>query len=325
MLWISVDVTNAIRLTSQSYRGRHALPIFAVFISCSYLFAMPSVNPYLELLKEELLDKCCTINPTINKLRKLQHADFKTIASILDQTLDANEDIPFAVKRDKGTTLSVSTLERIFKYGYLPNKRDKRVTRTLDILSLFIDYSDWDSFVQEKNTSFKQGNSIEGMLVDIVTKANQAEFEAYRKLPKIETAELLKYRTESGSGYLRIYNVLVQHSKKGWTIGNEGNPSGFTQQKVWIESMSNDKAVVKSQEYWYLRWFEIPTQLYRYIYNEENEQTKTLELIDGEWKVSSVFYPSPRNSVHITHVVFAYLPKSIQKFAQALIMKLTSK
>ncbi len=285
---------------------------------------MASVNPYLELLKEELLDKCSTINPTINKLRKLQHADFKTIADILYQTLEGNEDVPDSVKRQEGTTLSVSTLERIFKYGYLPNKRDQRVIKTLNILAIFVDYNDWDNFVQMKNALFQQGDSIEGMLVDIVTKANQAEFNAYKALPNIETAELLKYRTENGSGYMRIYNVLVQHSKKGWTIGNEGNPSGFTQQKVWIESMSNDKAVVKTQEYWYLRWFEVPTQLYRYIYNEENEQTKTLELIDGEWKISSVFYPSPKNSVHITHVVFAYLPKSVQKLAKAIMTQLNS-
>jgi len=226
----------------------------------------------------------------------------KIVRSVLDK-LDQQ-------RMGNDVTVSASTLKRLYKYGY-DLKKDRRAMNTLDKLSLFLGYTGWDDFVNQKNLQFQQG-SIEALLVDIVTKANEAEFQAYKSLPRIETTELLKYRTAEGSGYLRIYNVLVQHSKKGWTIGNEGNPSGYTQQKVWIEKLSSSKAIVKTQEYWYLRWFELPTQLYRHIYNEQNEQTKTLELIDGHWKISSVFYPSPKNSVQITHVVFAYLPKSIQ-------------
>lgn len=284
---------------------------------------MQGVNPYLELLKEELLIKCSEISPSISTLRVLQKQDFELMAKIINLDLDKRS------KESRGVpgtlnTISVSTLERIYKHGYAV-KTDRRSRVTLDKLAVVVGYEGWDDFVVQMNTQFDQTNSIESHLVSIVTKANEAEFDAYLALPEeVRTDRLLQYQSAEGTAYKRIYNVLMQHSRKKWTLKNEYNPSGYIQRKIWIASLSAQKAIIKTNEYWYLRWFEMPTALYRVIYNEENEQTYTLELCSGEWKVTSVYYPGPRNLIHITHVVFVSLPKSLMKMIRRALSIMTS-
>jgi hypothetical protein len=273
-----------------------------------------SVNAYIELLKEELIDKCSSIDPRINRLRELKKADYELMREIIRSGIETSELLSTKQNAEQAnTTVSVSTLERIFKYGYAPNHRDKRAVNTLTILCCFLEYADWEDFITQKKIQFNITDvKLEEVLEAVVRNADEVEFEAYKSLPEIRTENLKKHLIPSGTAYMRIYNILVLHSGKQWTINNENNPSGYKINKVWIESITSKEVIIKTREYWYLRWFEIPTQRYRHIYNEENTQTWTIVFEEGTWKVLSTYYPPPQNSIHITHLIIASLSKTFR-------------
>jgi hypothetical protein len=256
---------------------------------------MTSVNPYLELLKEELIDACSQIDPSITKLRVLKKGDFERMAKIIQGGLERSSIVSDKQKEEHAnTTISVSTLERLYKYGYVLQPMDKRILNTLNKWSWFLKYKGWQEFTEAKKEQYNiKDQSLEKVLDAVVGNAANAEFEAYRALPEIKTDELKKYLITTGTAYKRIYNILVQHSKKKWVINNENNPSGHTTYNRWIERVNSKEAIIKSSEYYYLRWFELPTSEYVHIYNEENVQTWTLYFEEGTWKVFSTYYPPP--------------------------------
>ncbi len=254
---------------------------------------MNGVNPYLELLKKELLRKCISIDTSINELRKLKLGDFKKMSKIIQDTLDNGDLLSEEEKKERiNFTVSVSTLRRLFKYGYSIQPMEERVLNTLNKFCWFLGHESWEIFVSSKNKQLQiKRTNIETILASVVTNANKAEFGAYKLLPHIKTATLLKYLEETGTAYKRIYNILVRHKKRGWVINNDDNPSGYQMNKLWIERFSEKEAIIKTEEYWYLRWFEVATGKYRNIYNEQNTQTWTLIFKSGTWKVVSTYYP----------------------------------
>lgn len=132
-------------------------------------------------------------------------------------------------------------------------------------------------------------------LKDIVLKANRLEFSAYKSLPEVNFDNLKDILIETGTAYKRIFAVLEGSNEKGWVITNKNNPSGYTVYDCWVERATEDYAILKSHEYWYLKWFDIDRKKYVYIYNEENIQTWALKKMNGKWMVESTYYPPPAN------------------------------
>ncbi|MBW7941316.1 MAG: hypothetical protein H3C64_02725 [Candidatus Kuenenia stuttgartiensis] len=249
---------------------------------------MSAPNPYFQFLREEVLEKAHALDSSISLLSALTQSQFSTLSQLIQNTLTSDSEY----SKNANNTISVSTLERIYKYGYTPNVNDSRVVTTLNKLARFADYPNWESFVKNKKRQYRiKHRSLEELLADIVIKADEAEFAAYKALPEIKTEELLKYLTPTGTAFKRIYNILTRHSTKKWVLTNEGNPSGYRRYKLWIESINQNEAIVKTEEYWYLRWFDLNSNKYVNIYNEKNEQTWTLAYEKSEWKVTDTYYP----------------------------------
>ncbi len=267
---------------------------------------MASVNPYLELLKEEVLEHCSKIDTSIGSSNALKMQDFQKMSSVINRSLAQTTLHPKRTMEQVGVTVSVSTLRRIYKYGYSPDTKDARVTASLNRLCIFSGYLSWEAFTAQKSKDFGIGAiSLEETLRQTILSANNAEFTAYKHLPEVFTQELDQYFIQEGTAYMRIKNILIEHSKKQWTLQNENNPSGFTIHSIKIERVTSKEVTIKTEEYWYLRWFEIRTEMYRHIYNEDNVQRWTLVFTNGVWKVLSTYYPPPKNSIHITHIIFA--------------------
>lgn len=132
-------------------------------------------------------------------------------------------------------------------------------------------------------------------LKELVLQADQVEFSAYKALPEIHLEDLREILDPTGTAYKRIYAVLKGSKEKSWIITNENNPSGFTVYNCWTERVAEQYAILKSHEYWYLKWFDTHKNKYVYIYNEENVQTWALKKINDKWIVESTYYPPPAN------------------------------
>lgn len=256
---------------------------------------MENIEPYLEILKEELLLKCSSIDNSISTFSIPTEVDVKKMRLVINALLEKRN----TTHLDKKTTLptiSVSTLKRLYKYGYTGKLTDQRVSQTLDKLVQVISYSDWTSFCNTKRETFSSDNiAIEQTLKNLIANANAAEFNAYKKLPEVVTDELQKYHTADSSAYSRVVHLLVQHRKRKWVINNNLNPSTYEEYDFRIVKLTSVSALIETNEYWYLRWFDLNTSKYAKIYDKTNTQTwKVINTKDG-WKVKSVYYPTNGN------------------------------
>ena len=221
--------------------------------------------------------------------------DFVLLSNTIAKELGKANHISQSLKNSNGTTISVSTLERIFKHGYsLKTPIEARKIKTLNKLCWFLGHESWGAFIENNNnttaTKLKESNFIENIDA-FLSKALQAEFDAYLNLPKIETERLLKYFLESGPAYRRIYHVLNLHVSKSWTISTDHNPSYFEVLHQEISSQSEDIIELKTREYWYLRWHETRRpERDALIYDKLNEQYYRIEKKEGVWRISINFY-----------------------------------
>jgi hypothetical protein len=88
------------------------------------------------------------------------------------------------------------------------------------------------------------------------------------------------------------FELLSRHQKRGWIINNELNPSAYELLDINLKKINGDLATVTTEEYWYLRWFDINKEEYRFIYNEKNSQVYILKRDNqGIWRVDVNIYP----------------------------------
>ena len=132
-------------------------------------------------------------------------------------------------------------------------------------------------------------------ILDVVSRAADAEFDAYAALPNISLEAVDRYFCNNGPARDEIQNLLYRHSAKGWVISNHMNPSTKRLLSISLKSWSQSEATVKTTEYWYLRWYSSMPNRYTYIYRETNRQTYILKREDEVWKVFQNLRPSPRS------------------------------
>lgn len=157
---------------------------------------------------------------------------------------------------------------------------------------LYADFrNDFDMGFQKLLDVFFTKNFFD-QIIDVVRNGAKEEFDAYKKLPKIYQVGLDKYFTKNGSAKHRILNVLKKSGGRGWVISNEGNPSTYEGLEAKVTKFSGDSAQVITTEYWYLRWYCIKEEKYKYIYNVKNKQDYVvLRLPNGIWKIEVNAYP----------------------------------
>ena len=63
-----------------------------------------------------------------------------------------------------------------------------------------------------------------------------------------------------------------------------------------VKEMNGNKAVVRTTEYWYLRWWSTFEGKYRYPYRETNRHTYILTRRGDNWLVEENIQPPPLSS-----------------------------
>jgi hypothetical protein len=134
------------------------------------------------------------------------------------------------------------------------------------------------------------------LLERTVADAIDAEFTVYRALPKIDLSPLDRVYIKDGPAYKRIHHLAEQHHRKRWTIANHNNPS--TRRLIAIKKIEvrGDEAVVRTEEYWYLRWWSLSKKKNVEVYNTVNFQTYFLVKKGDSWFVDHNIYPPRRAS-----------------------------
>jgi hypothetical protein len=123
-----------------------------------------------------------------------------------------------------------------------------------------------------------------------------AEFNAYLALPDINDAPLLRWFRIGGDAYRDLTHTLMQHKRRAWVLSNPHNPSTKRLLAIEVKEIRGDEAVVRTTEYWYLRWWSTVEQDYTYPYRETNRHTYILANTSAGWRVDSNIHPALRLS-----------------------------
>lgn len=130
----------------------------------------------------------------------------------------------------------------------------------------------------------------------VVAACIDAEFEAYQALPAIDTAKLLRWFASDGPAYQDLMHTLTRVARRGWILTNPQNPSTKRLLAITVRELRDSRAVVRTTEYWYLRWWSTIEEKYPYPYRETNRQTYILTERGGDWLVQENIRPPPLSS-----------------------------
>jgi hypothetical protein len=163
------------------------------------------------------------------------------------------------------------------------------------------DYPDVQGYVllvgpaRPELTQMAPSRALRQHLCSVVVNAAYAEFSVYRKCPEVDLSPLGAWFVVDGPAYRRIRNIAESHQKQRRTLTEPPyNPSMMQVLKVKADRMTGDRAIVRTQEYWYLRWWSLAKEGYEYVYNDTNHQRYDLTYQEGRWLVDSNAYPPPR-------------------------------
>ncbi len=254
----------------------------------------------LERLKSILYEHPLTKQVGLSKNLQWKQSHYAAFAKALSRSLESK--LSAEQKNTLGTTISVSTLERIFKHGYtIPIPIDGRRQKTLNKLSIVAGYEDWNALSRDYLQSLRGVFSIQD-IKQLIQNALQAEFNAYKNVPKIDSSSLAKYFDTDGSAFKKILATLETVKSKNHTLQNKNNPSTFELLEVQLKEEIENEIIVTTKEYWYLSWYHPKRKRYDYGYNVVNEQIYILTKTAGTWKIR----------VNIYNAAQAELPQSFE-------------
>lgn len=130
---------------------------------------------------------------------------------------------------------------------------------------------------------------LRAYLERVVASCIDVEFNAYQELPDIDEAPLLRWFRREGGAYRDLIHTLTQLKRRGWVLSNRCNPSTKRLLAVEVKEIRGNEAIVRTTEYWYLRWWSSIEQKYRYPYRETNRHTYILVKTSGDLALSTKF------------------------------------
>jgi len=213
------------------------------------------------------------------------------------------------LSRRQATQYKFEVEERLRQFYLSPGKPVPFVFRLMDqqealrlmlvdeVYPSFLGYVLLISAARPELVPTTQPHELREHLASVVDRAAHAEFEVYKRIPQIDLSPLEGLYVINGPAYRRIENLARQHADKNRVISKpEYNPSTMRVIKVRVLEMSRTRATVRTQEYWYLRWWSPKDKDYVRVYQETNYQRYGLVLTDGRWLVETNEYPQPRSA-----------------------------
>ncbi len=128
-------------------------------------------------------------------------------------------------------------------------------------------------------------------IIELIHKANEAQFEAYKQLPRIDSMVLSNYYLKPGNAYKSILAVLYQNQAKGRQICEpKYNPSYFKILDTQILKIKDKQAIVQTEEHWFLKWYDIHQKQFVVSYDVKNQQLYELKKVNDSWFIEHNFF-----------------------------------
>ncbi len=222
------------------------------------------------------------------------------------------------ISKRTGINISRDTIQRF------DQNKGGDSTQTLNIVAKYLDYEHFDAFSafqikqladgkQPRNTKnnikiAKIGASIllisalgysllikpyteKQKILKVITEANQAQFMSFGQLPIIDTLKIEKYYSKKGNAWPAILTSLITRNADSLTISQPKiNPSYYKLFEARVISINAEKAIVETDEYWFLKWYKTDSKTFVSSYDVKNTQLYELEKINDNWIILNNFF-----------------------------------
>jgi len=209
----------------------------------------------------------------------------KIIAEKLQEKLSDKQ------RQEMGGTISYKTLTKIFEKNYRPTLPiDRRSINTLNKLAIFVNYSDWDSFISmqyKKNKATMRKATEEEQILQIVKDGINQEFITYTKLPSFNTDNLKKIFPENSGAFKRIEEIVHVKNEANEIISNKYNSSTFEILSIRLVDFSDKTAKVETEEFWTLCWWNQKMKQYVQRFKSKAEHIYILKKENGQWTIKT--------------------------------------
>ncbi len=178
--------------------------------------------------------------------------------------------------------------------NYLKNIRNKRWkgdAKSKKLLAFYDCLSKFSLDITNEQTINISQEEQEHILF-IVQQAVALEFEVFQSIPSIENQleQFSTYVTTEGTAYEKVRQIAQRQIERGWIINNHLNPSHFDLLDFKISKTEGNTAYVKTDEYWFLKWFDPASKSYAYLYENRNTQLYVLKKKEQQWKIFTNIY-----------------------------------
>ncbi|WP_428223355.1 hypothetical protein [Flavobacterium sp.] len=262
----------------------------------------------VELLILSILGDPKITNSFLNNTKTWKRAHYVYLSEIIEFELKKTKLIDDRKKIEIGTTISASTLKRIFECD--ENKvytDDIRFIKTLDKLAIFLGYISLDDFITKKTyTENEIATNATNILLEAPETASLISDEALytiikdfcyielysiKKIPDYEPEDFYRIVDLDSPILKRITRNLNELVVQGYIYNHENNHSNYEIFNFKIISKEERSAIVSTNEYWNLTLTNrngTNTQ----IVNFTNEQVYFIKKINGQWKLWDNFNPN---------------------------------
>lgn len=152
--------------------------------------------------------------------------------------------------------------------------------------------------VAAANDNPAEDDNERDVLERVVAEAAEAEWAVYQRLPDVDLRPLDRSFLPGAPAYKRIQHLVERHHERRWTLTQpRNNPSTRRLIDARVVRFSKERAEVRTKEYWYLRWYSLPSRDYAKVdWRETNTQTYLLIRDGDRWLVEDNIYPPPRSA-----------------------------
>ena len=260
------------------------------------------MNDIVAKLKKKLL-----LHPKVNKsilsnspIWKRSHYIF--LSELIELELGESPFMTLEKKREIGTSISHSTLQRIFSSKTEEKfTNDLRFIKTLDKFCIFLGYKNLNDFlfsVDEEEETKKEEKIMENetdlppdYFFTIIKQYCYEEFEYLKKLPNTDLSNLNKYCFENGPFMNRIKRNYEEFGKLDYFLSQDNNQSNYELYNFRSLTLEKEFAVISVKEFWNLHFTNEQGKKPKYISNFINTQKYFLKKINNEWKIWDNYNP----------------------------------
>jgi len=178
--------------------------------------------------------------------------------------------------------------------NYLKNVRNKRWkgdAKSKKLLAFYDCLSKFSLDITNENP-IDVSQEEQKHILSIVQQAVTLEFEVFQSIPRIENQlqQFSTYVSIEGTAYEKVKQIAQRQIERGWIINNHLNPSHFDLLELKISKVEGNTAYVKTEEYWFLKWFDPAGKSYAYLYDNQNTQLYVLKKKNDQWKIFTNIY-----------------------------------